>query len=60
VAIRVARKATEAMMADLTESAFGGYSEVKRSVLYWCIWPESGFGRREEIFAFNLFFKDIL
>jgi hypothetical protein len=25
--------------------------------LCWCVWQESGFSRREDIFAFNLLYK---
>jgi hypothetical protein len=35
-------------------------SVVRRSVLCWCVWQESGFSRREDVFTFNLLCKDIL
>jgi hypothetical protein len=37
------------------ESAFGGSLEcgVGRSVLCSCVWQESGFSRREDVFTFN-------
>jgi hypothetical protein len=35
-------------------------SGVRRSVLCWCVWQESGFGRREDVFTFNLLHKEIL
>jgi hypothetical protein len=31
-----------------------------RSVLCWCVCQESGFSRREDVFAFNLGYKDTL
>jgi hypothetical protein len=30
---------------------------VRRSVLCWCVWQESGFSRREDVFAFILLYK---
>jgi hypothetical protein len=40
----------------LAESVFGGILEsgVRRSVLCWCGWQESGFSRREDVFILNL------
>jgi hypothetical protein len=40
----------------LTETAFGGVleSSVRRSVLCWCVWWESGFTRCEDVTIFNL------
>jgi hypothetical protein len=37
--------------------AYGG---VRRSVLCWCVWQESGFSRREDVFTFDLVHKGIL
>jgi hypothetical protein len=63
VATLVARNADEAVAAPVVGS--GGVcvwreSEVRRSVLCWCVWQESGFGRLEDVFTFNLLYKDIL
>jgi hypothetical protein len=35
-------------------------SGVRRSVLRWCNWYESGFSRCEDVFTFNLLKKEIL
>jgi hypothetical protein len=35
-------------------------SVVMRLDLCWCIWQESGFSRREDVFTFNLVYKEIL
>jgi hypothetical protein len=35
-------------------------SGVRRSVLCWCVWQESGFSRREDVFTFNLLYKEML
>jgi hypothetical protein len=35
-------------------------SGVRRSVLCWCFRQESGFSRREDVFTFDLAYKDIL
>jgi hypothetical protein len=47
---------------DLAESAFGGSLEsgVRRWVLCWCVWQESGFSRREDVFTLNLVYKEML
>jgi hypothetical protein len=50
--------ANEAMVASTVGS--GGVSVwrecgVGRSVLYWCIWQESGFILREDVFIFFVF-----
>jgi hypothetical protein len=34
-------------------------SGVRRSVLCCCVWRESAFGRREDVFTLNLPYKDI-
>jgi hypothetical protein len=31
---------------------------VRRSVLCRCVWQESGFSRREDVFTFNLSYRD--
>jgi hypothetical protein len=59
VATLVARNANEAIGGGgggLALSAFGGnlQSGVRRSVLCWCIWQESGFSRLEGVFTCNL------
>jgi hypothetical protein len=44
-------------------SAYGGVwreSGVRRSVLCWCVRQEFGFSRREDIFTFNLIYKEFL
>jgi hypothetical protein len=28
--------------------------------LCWCVWQESGFSRREDVFSFRLLYKEIL
>jgi hypothetical protein len=33
-------------------------SGVRRSVLCWCVWQESGFSRCEDVLTFNLVCKD--
>jgi hypothetical protein len=40
----------------LAEYAFGGNLEsgVRRSVCVGCVWQESGFSRREDVFIFSL------
>jgi hypothetical protein len=35
-------------------------SGVRRSVLCWRVWQESGFSRSEDVFRFNLVYEDIL
>jgi hypothetical protein len=37
--------------------SFWRESGVKRSVLCWCVWQESGFSRREDVLTFSLLFK---
>jgi hypothetical protein len=32
-------------------------SGVRQSVLSWCVWQESGFRRRQDVFTFNLLKK---
>jgi hypothetical protein len=32
-------------------------SGVRRSVLCWCVWQESGFSRREDVLTFNFLFE---
>jgi hypothetical protein len=59
VANLVARNANEVMVVPIVGS--GGVcvwweSGVWRSVLCWCVWQESGFSRREDVFTL----KDIL
>jgi hypothetical protein len=51
----VARNANEAMAAPTAGS--GG---VWRTVLFWCVWQESGFGRHEDVFVFNVVCEEIL
>jgi hypothetical protein len=56
----VARNAKEAMVAPMMGS--GGVciwheSVVRRLVLCWCVWQESGFSRREDVLTFNLLQK---
>jgi hypothetical protein len=58
-----ARNTNEAMVAPMVGS--GGIcvwreSGVRRSVLCWCVWQESDFSRREDVFTFNLVYKEIL
>jgi hypothetical protein len=48
VATLVVRNADEAMVGS------GG---VRRSVSCWCVWQESGFSRREDVFTFHLLIK---
>jgi hypothetical protein len=55
-----ARYAKEAMVAPMV--GYGGVCVwrepgVRRSVLCWCVWQESGFSRRENVFTFNLLKK---
>jgi hypothetical protein len=62
VATLVARNSSEAMVTPMV--GYGGVcdwreSEVRRSVLCWCLWQESGFSRREDVFSFNLVYEDI-
>jgi hypothetical protein len=47
------------MQKRLWWSLWWGLAEsgVRRSVLCWCVWQESGFSSREDIFTFNLLFK---
>jgi hypothetical protein len=60
----VARNENEAMVMPVVGSGgvcvwrleFGD----RWSVLCWCFWQESGFGRREDVFTFNLIYEDIL
>jgi hypothetical protein len=33
-------------------------SGVRRSVLCFCVWKETGFSRREDVFTFNLLYKE--
>jgi hypothetical protein len=57
VATLVARNANHAMVAPMVgsgEVCFWLESGVRRSVLCWCVWQESGFSRREDVFTFNL------
>jgi hypothetical protein len=35
-------------------------SGIRPAVLCLCVWQESGFIRREDVFTFHLFYKDIL
>jgi hypothetical protein len=61
VATLVGRNADEAIVALVVGS--GGVcvpreSGVRWSVLCWYVWQESGFSRREDIFAFNLVYKE--
>jgi hypothetical protein len=35
-------------------------SGVRRLVFCWCVWQESGFSRREDVFILNLLHKEIL
>jgi hypothetical protein len=52
----VARNANETIVAPVVGS--GGVCVwecgVRRSVLCWCVWQESGLSRREDVFTFNL------
>jgi hypothetical protein len=45
----------------VAETASGGSlkSGVRMSVLFWCFWQESGFSRREDVFTFNLVYKEM-
>jgi hypothetical protein len=57
VATLVARNTNEAMVTLVVGS--GGVcvwrdSGVRRSVLCWCVWQESGFSHREDVITFNL------
>jgi hypothetical protein len=57
----VGRNADEAMVMPMVRS--GGIcvwreSGVRGSVLCWCVWDESGFSRREDVFKFNLVEKE--
>jgi hypothetical protein len=50
---QVARNANEAVMAPMV--GYGGVCVwrepgVRRSVLFWCVWQECGFGRLEDVF----------
>jgi hypothetical protein len=56
VAALVTRNASGAVLAPMAQSSFGGNLEsaVRRSVLCWCVWQESGFSRHEDVFRFNL------
>jgi hypothetical protein len=63
MATLVARNTNEVMVAPVVGS--GGVcvwreSGVRRSVLCWCVWQESGFSHREDVFTFNLVYKEIL
>jgi hypothetical protein len=58
-----ARNANEDVVAPMVGS--GGVSVwrvsgVRRSVLCWCVWQESGFSCREDVCTFDLLQKDIL
>jgi hypothetical protein len=33
---------------------------VRQSVLCWCVWQESDFSRREDVFTVNLQYKEML
>jgi hypothetical protein len=41
----------------LAEFNLAGVWSQGGSVLYWCVWQESGFNRREDVFTINLNFK---
>jgi hypothetical protein len=58
----VTRNVTEAMVAPMGVSGICVWREpgVRRSVLCCCVWQESGLSRRENIFKFNLVYKDTL
>jgi hypothetical protein len=63
VATLVARNAKEAMVTPGVGSGgvcVGGSLESCGRVLCWCVWQESGFSRCENVFTFNLLYKDIL
>jgi hypothetical protein len=63
VANVVARNANEATAEPMVENdgvCFLPKSGDKRSVLCWCIWQESGFSRREDVFTSNLLYKEVL
>jgi hypothetical protein len=70
---QVTRKTMEGMVAWLWWHGCGGTclwwalagsvwpeSEVRLSVLCWCVWQESGFIRLEDVFTFNLLYNKIL
>jgi hypothetical protein len=48
----------EAMAAPVVVSGWSLQSGVRRSVLCFCVWKESGFSRREDVFTFNLLYKE--
>jgi hypothetical protein len=65
VATLVARNANEGMAEPMVGSGgvcvwceFGVLSQA--SVLCWCVWEESGFSCREDVFTFNLQNKEML
>jgi hypothetical protein len=37
-----------------------GESGVMQSILYWCVWQESGFSHHEDVCTFNLVHTEIL
>jgi hypothetical protein len=58
----VARNSNEVTVAPMVGSG-GVYvclgSGVRRSVLCWFVWQESGFSRREDVLTYNLLRKEI-
>jgi hypothetical protein len=55
-----ARNANEAIVAPVVGSGGSLKSVVRRSVLCWFVWQESGFSRREDVGTFDLLCKDVL
>jgi hypothetical protein len=59
MATLVARNANEAVVGVWRSLRLAGVWSlgVRRSVLCWCVWQESGFSRREYVFTFYLVHK---
>jgi hypothetical protein len=50
----------EATVMFMVEFAFGSFLESGIWFCVWCIWQESAFSCCEDVFTFNLVYKEVL